>query len=64
MKRVIGSIAIPMPRGLTRQQPIYEEVQDVAPPEQVGAGQPNRPPSAPRTRIIERPLGVPKIRTE
>lgn len=64
MKRVIGSIAIPMPGGLTSQQPRYEEVQDAAPQEQVGGGQPNRPPAAPRRRIIERPLGVPKIRTE
>ncbi len=64
MKRVIGSIDIPMPGGLTYQQPIYEEVQDVAPPEQVGSGQQNSPPAAPRRRIMERPTGVPKIRRE
>lgn len=64
MKRVIGSIDIPMPGGLTYQQPRYEKVQDVAPPEQLGGGQQNSPPAAPRRRIMGRPAGVPKIRTE
>ena len=61
MKRVIGSIEVPMPCGLVYHQPLYEEVPDADLAQHPEGDPQNGAPAGPnRGRIIGRPEGIPR----